>query len=58
MGGRQNGLRKQVTEAKEGPMELRRERQGKALTLSERGGQFLNGKSQYCDIFINVMQFQ
>lgn len=26
--------------------------------LNAQGGQFLNGKSQYCSMFILIMQFQ
>ena len=38
---RRNGLRKQGTEAKEGPLELRRKKEARKMHLGERGGERL-----------------
>ena len=39
MNCRRNGFRKQVIEAKEGPLELRRKREAKKACLREQGGE-------------------
>ena len=44
MAYRRNGLRKQVTEATEGPLELRRKRETKTMQLEGRRGE----KIQIC----------
>ena len=41
MSQRRNGLRKQVTEEKEGPLDLRRKREARKTCLEQEGGERL-----------------